>query len=67
MLSKSIERTTREKFAKKSGTWKGGLDDFREMVESTYKERYFHESVVEHWVIVKNLLEDLRLWNFCQG
>ena len=66
MLSKIIGRITREKFARQSGTWKGRLDDFREMVESTHKERNFHESVVEHWVIVKNLFEDLSLWIVCQ-
>ena len=66
MLSKIIGRITRKKFARQSGTWKGRLDDFREMVENTYKERNFHESVVEHWVIVKNLFEDLRLWIVCE-
>ena len=54
----------REKFARQSGTWKGRLD---KKVEGMHKEKNFHESVVENWVIVKNLFEDLTLWIVSQG
>ena len=58
-LLKIIGRIMRKKIARQSRTWKSRLDDLREMVESMHKERNCHESVVKHWVIVKNVFEDL--------
>ena len=51
MLSKIIGRIKREKFARQSRTCKGRLDDFREMAETTRKEKNFYESIIEHELI----------------
>ena len=51
MLSKIIGRIKREKFARQSRTCQGRLDDFREMAETTRKEKNFYESIIEHELI----------------
>ena len=51
MLSKIIVRITREKFARWSRTWKGRLEDFREMVEITHKEILMDQFLSIKWLL----------------